>query len=526
MLFGRTAAFFVTALIAFAVWLWATAPRDGRLPPNVLVIGQIAEPKSLDPQRDTALNDFRILANVYDGLVRFRPGTLQVVPALAERWEIGADGKSYTFHLRAGVRFHDGTAFDADAVRFNFARLLEADHPLHDTGPFPLAFLFQDIAAVETLDARTVRFQLKQPFAPFLSNLAYPTGYMVSPTAVRRYGKDFGRRPVGTGPFRFARWDSGVRVVIERNPDYWEGAPELEAVVFRPLKDANTRAAELLAGGVDVLIEVPADMRAVFRDQTDVAVIEAVGPHLWFLVLNTRHGPFRDRRMRQAVNYAIDKRAIVEDVLQGSAVVADGPVPRAFAWAHDPADGPYPHDPDKARELIGEAGHEGATLKLYAAEGGSGMLQPVAMAAAIQADLARVGLSVEIETFEWNAYLSRVNDGLGPEVDMAEMAWMTNDPDTLPFLALRGAALPDQGGFNSGYYANPRVDALIERARRATDVGVRAAHYRALQAVVREDAPWAFIASWRQAIAFSTRVRGLAIEPSFLLDLRGVGKPR
>ena len=169
--------------------------------------------------------------------------------------------------------------------------------------------------------------------------------------------------------------------------------------------------------------------------------------------------------MRQAINYAIDKEALVKDVLQGTATVADSIVPAAFEWAHDDKIQPYPHDPERARALLREAGAEGAELKFLVAEGGSGMLAPIPMATAIQADLAKVGLKVTIQTYEWNTYLGLVNQGLAGKGDMAEMAWMTNDPDTLPFLTLRTDALPESGGFNSGYYSNPEIDRLLLQAR-------------------------------------------------------------
>jgi peptide/nickel transport system substrate-binding protein len=496
------------------------------VPDDVLVVGQVAEPRSLDPHAVTALNDFRILVNLYEGLVRFAPGSLEVEPALAQSWTVSEDGLTYTFRLREGVRFHDGTPLDAEAVRFNFERMLDPEHPYHDTGPFPLAqVFFGKLARVEAPDPLTVRLVLDEPFAPLLANLAYGTGLLVSPTAVRRHGADFGRHPAGTGPFRFAAWEARRRVVLERNPDYWGTPARAEAVVFRPVTDPVTRTAELLTGGIDIALELPPDTVAVLREAGDVRVAEAVGPHLWFLILNRREGPFADLRMRRAVNLAIDKRALVREVLQDTAVTADGPVPAAFAWAHDPNLQSYPHDPQRARELVEKAGYgDGAEVTFYVPQSGSGMLDPVRMAEAIQADLAAVGIRARIETFEWNTYLARVNQGLAGQADMAEMAWMTNDPDTLPYLALRSGAWPEQGGFNSGYYANPEADRLIEAARRTTDRTERARLYRELQRQVVADAPWAFIASWRQSAVSRARVEGLRLEPSFFLHLAGVHK--
>lgn len=498
-------------------------PAAAQTPPNVLIVGQIAEPQSLDPHTVTATNDFRILVNLYDGLVRFKDGTLEVEPALAESWEVSDDGRTYRFKLREGVKFHDGSDFDAEAVKFNFDRMLNKDHPFYNTGPFPLSFNFSSIASVEVIDPHKVEFRLKEAFAPFLSNLAYPTGLIVSPTAVEQHGKDYGRSPSGTGPFKFAEWQSNQRVVIERNPDYWGGAAKLEAVVFRPVTDANTRVAEMMAGGLDVMVEVPPDNLATFRQDANFAVTEQAGPHVWFAILNTKEGPFADKRVRQAANYAVNKETLVKNVLQDTATVAAGPIPPAFNWVESAVE-PYPYDPDKAKALLAEAGVENPQVTFYVTEGGSGMLDPVTMGAAIQADLQAVGFTVKIETYEWNTFLGRVNPGLEGKADMAEMAWMTNDPDTVPYLTLRTDAMPDKGGFNSGYYSNPEVDSLLEQARASTDQAERGKLYAKVQAAVHEDAPWLFVANWKQNAVTTAAVQGFKLQPSFLLDLRGVAK--
>ena len=511
-------------LVAAAALAWGGSV-GAQVPEDVLVVAQIAEPKSMDPHAVTAVNDFRILVNLYDGLVRFADGTLEVEPALAESWEVSEDGTVYTFELREGVSFHDGTPFDADAVRFNFARMLDEEHPYHDTGPFPLSFFFQAVEEVEVVEPLTVRFHLSEPYAPFLSNLAYPTGLIVSPAAVREHGEDFGRNPAGTGPFAFRTWEANRQVAVERNADYWEGAPPLRGVVFRPITDANARVAEMLAGNVDLMVEVPPDNVEMFDSDPAFRYQEQPGPHLWFLILNTREAPFDDVRMRRAVNYAIDKQAIVRDVLQGTATVATGPTPAAFGWAYNEELEPYPFDPDRARALIAEAGYgDGVEVVFFVTEGGSGMLDPVAMGTAIQADLADVGIDAEIRTFEWNTFLDRVNAGLEGRADMAEMAWMTNDPDTLPYLALRSEAMPEDGGFNSGYYSNPEVDRLLEEARRATDRAERARLYKEMQRIVYADAPWAFVATWQQNAVTKANVDNFALQPSFLLRLHEVAK--
>jgi peptide/nickel transport system substrate-binding protein len=504
---------------ALAVLALAAVGRGpARSHSNELVVSLSDEPKSLDPHVTTSSNDFRILTNVYEGLTRFRRGTLEVEPALAKSWTVSPDGKRYRFELRKGVKFHDGSRFDAGAVKFNFDRMLKKEHPFHGTGPFPLAFFFQSVVRVTAVDPDSVELELSKPFAPLLSNLAYPIGFIVSPTMVRRFGRDFGRHGGGTGPFRVGEWIPNRAVTLARNPDYWGAHTELTRVVFRPITDRMTRMAELAAGGVDLDPEVGADNVDWFRRSKRFEVHQRTGPHLWFLILNARRPPFDDVRVRRAVNLAVDKRRLAKDVLADTAGVASGVIADAFAWARNPNVKPFPHDPVRARELVREAGAEGTELTCLVPKGGSGMLEPELMVTAIQADLERIGLRVHIRTYEWNAYLARVNKGLGDDEHMAAMAWMTNDPDTLPFLALRGAAHPPDG-FNSGWYANPEVDRLVEAGRRESDPNARARIYRELDSVVHDDAPWLFVASWRQAAVTRTGVTGFEAEPSFFLEL-------
>jgi peptide/nickel transport system substrate-binding protein len=501
---------------------------DGEVSGDPVVIGQVAEPASLDPHVVTAVNDFRININLYDGLVRYADDSLEVEPHLATDWEINDEGTIYTFELRDDVTFHDGSPFDAEAVKFNFDRMLDEDHPFHDTGPFPLAEqFFGQVDEVRVLEDHVVEFELSSPFAPFLSNLAYPTGLLISPAAVEEHGEDVGRNPSGTGPYVFDEWVGNQHVTLERNAEYWDGAPEVSGVVFRPITESQTRVNELLSGGADLIVEVPPDDVAALRDDPDLVVQEQAGPHVWFLILNVAEEPFDDVRMRQAINHAIDKQSIVDDVLQGTATVADGPIAEAFGAAYNPDLEAYDHDPERAQELMEEAGYgDGVDGTFYVTEGGSGMLDPVPMGEAIQADLGAVGINASIETYEWNSFLDEVNAGIEGKADMAQMAWMTGDPDTLPYLTLRTGAWPDEGGFNSGYYSNERVDELLESAQVEVDEDARNAMYHEMQEIVVEEAPWVFVASWKQNVAMAPDLEGFELHPSFLLrlhDLRRAG---
>jgi peptide/nickel transport system substrate-binding protein len=484
-----------------------------------IVVGQVAEPKSLDPGADTAVNDFRILVNIYDGLVRYAPGSLDVIPSLATKWTITQGGTIYTFTLRKGVKFHDGTPFNAQAVKFNFDRLLNPKAPGHQTGPFPLAQqYFGDIKSVTVMGANIVRFTLKAPSAALLSNLAYPTGLIVSPAAVQKFGTSFGLHPVGTGAFAFSTWQASQKVVLTANSSYWQGAPRTKTLIFRPLPDPSSRVAALKSGGADLIVEVPPDDLAALAKSSQFAVQQQAGPHVWFLILNCKSGPFKDVRMRQAANYAIDKSSIVKDVLQNTATVANGPIAKAFGAAYDNALQGYPYNEAKARDLVKQAGYpNGVDVNFYVTESGSGMLDPKAMAEAIQAELGQVGIRVHIQTFEWNTYLSKVNAGLEGKADMAEMAWMTNDPGTLPYLTLRTASWPDKGGFNSGYYSDPQVDKLLDAQAVATNPAKRDQLFHQMQEIVVKDAPWVFVASWRQNAAMVSGLKGFQLHPSFVL---------
>jgi len=491
-------------------------------PKDVLIIGHVAELQTLDPAQAVTISDFRLLCNVYDSLLHYKDGSLDVEPGLAESWTISPDGKTYTFNLRKGVKFHDGSDFNADAVKFNFDRVLDASHPFHDTGPFPFVFTLGPIERVEVAGPYQAVLHLKEPYAPALTMLAGAIGGLagISPTAVKTYGKDFSRHGGGTGPFKFVEWVSGQRFVLEANKDYWRGAPALAGLVFRPIVDENARVSEMLSGGTDITIEVPPDNIATFTASSAFTYYQQPGPHLWYLVLNTKTKPFDDKRMRQAINYAINKDAMVKDVLKDTATVATSLTPPAFTWAYDKALKPYPYDPAKAKQLLADAGYpNGVDVTFYVTESGSGMLSPVLMGTAIQADLEAVGIRAKIETYEWNTFLGKIIPSLPATVAVAELSFMTQDPDMHPALALRTGAAVNSGGFS-----NPKVDALIDSGRAETDPVKRAAIYKELQDIVYDEAPWVFIANWKQNAVSSTHVKGFELHPSFTTRFYGTSK--
>jgi peptide/nickel transport system substrate-binding protein len=502
--------------VALATALVGASGRDAMAAGKTLVVGLVAEPTSMDPGQLTDINSMRVLSSVYDTLVRFKEGSFTQEPGLATAWKMSPDGLTYTFTLRRGVKFHDGTPFDAAAVKFTYDRLLDPKHPFAETGPFPFAsFYYGAVKEVAVVDPYTVRFTVKEPFSPLLNNLTLNTGRIVSPAAVKKWGKEFASHPVGTGPFKFVSWDKNVRIVLDANPAYWAGAPKLDRLVFRPLVEEQTRVTELMSGGVDFIVDVPPDNVDQVKKDARLAFYEQPGPHIWWVTLNTQKKPFNDVRVRRAVNYAVNRDAISNDLLKRTATSAIGPIPPSITWAFTDQVTKYPYDPERAKKLLTEAGYpNGFSAVFWIPESGSGMQSPKTMAQAIQADLAAVGVTASIQTFEWGAYLNKYGKGFGQDADMGAMSFMLDPGDPAPMLSL---VIDGKGGFRGGAYANPDVDRLLAEATRITDLKKRGDLYRQVQKLVVDDAPWIFVDNAIQNAAGTKKVVGFKLHPSFYL---------
>jgi peptide/nickel transport system substrate-binding protein len=498
----------------------AFAAAPARSTTGTLVIGMVAEPTSLDPGQLTDINSMKLLGAIYDTLVRFKPESFDIEPGLATSWDISSDGLLYTFKLRQGVTFHDGSPFDANAVKFTYDRLLDPNSPYADTGPFPFApGYYGSIAETTVVDPSTVQFRLKKQDAGLLAAFTLNTGRIVSPTAVQALRKDFAQNPVGTGPFRFVSWEHNVKITLQQNPNYWDGAAQLQQIIFRPLPDEQTRITEFLSGGVDLIIDVPPDNIGQVQASSDAVFLQQPGPHVWWVTLNTKKPPFDNPLVRQAVNYAVNKEALTKDLLKGTGTPSVGPIPPAIDWAYTDQVITYPYDPSKAQALLQQAGVSlPLNVVFWVTESGSGMQSPKIMGTAIQADLAAVGVNAQIQTFEWGAYLTKYGAGLGDQADMAELSWMFDSGDPAHMLPnnLYGPACSPKG-FNGGCYQSSQVDQLMEDALKVTDRAQRGDKYRQIQKIVADDAPWIFVDNQIQNMAISTNVSGLKLHPSFYL---------
>src|SRR5215468_3107711 len=444
------------SLVMLAV---AVASGAGAAPPkDAIVIGLLAEPVTMDPAQVTDLNSARITKRIFEGLVGQELGSYKLIPGLARTWDISKDGLVYTFNLRPNVTFHDGTPFNAEAVKFCFERQLNEQGPYYKTGTYPnVKGFLGNVQSIEVVDPLTVQIKLKAPLTPFLQYLAHQSLFVYSPDALKKYGKDMVKHPVGTGAFKLETWEPGVKVVLARNDAYWGGAPKVRQVIYVPIIEAQARLAAIKTGEIDLTMDVPPDSLDDLRKDPNVVVAESNSSAAWYIALNTRHPILKDKRVRQAMNYAVNKDAIIRDILKGTATVSKSPLSPAYGAYHEDAVTTYPFDPAKARALLKDAGYpSGFDLTFFVPESGSGMQSPVEMATVIQANLAQVGVRAKIQTMEWGAYLKKYLDG----PDMAEMSWNPSigDPDHMMYMLLSSDRFPP--AFNAGFYQNPRVDDL------------------------------------------------------------------
>ena len=504
----------ISTLLAGHTWFAAAAsggtPRRG----GTVVLGVTSDVNSLDPGH-TLANFKNLDITLYDKLVDVPGPSTDIRPALATSWTISPDGKAYTFKLRRGVKFHDGTPFNAEAVKFTWDRMMDKNHPYHNA-PYPyLSFFYAKLAEVRIVDQFTVRFTLKEPDAVFLANLTWLPAGVVSPAAVKKYGKKFDQNPVGTGPFRFVSWKKDRELVVERNPEYWGGAPLLARVIIKSVPDEATRVIQLQKGEIDVVADTSPEFIPLIQKDKNLQIQSRPGLHTWWIAMNEKEKPFGDKRVRQALNYAVDKDAIIRDVLKGGADVS-----RSFVWpgtwAYEPNVMTYPYNPAKARELLAASGYpRGFSTKLVSPVSGSMMVAPRELATIVQAQLRDVGIEATIQTMEWTTYTAQLLEGK-VTYGLAEQAWGNNadDPGQYIDLQLTTKNQPP-AGYNFSFYSNPRVDKLLEEASVTVNRERRRELYREAQRVTSEEAPWIFMFHAKYVVSSRRRIQGLVVGGNF-----------
>jgi peptide/nickel transport system substrate-binding protein len=468
--------------------------------PDTLVMIIESSPTNLDPRVGLDAQSERIDDLLFDDLLT-RDAHLSVAPGLAERWDI-PDPQTYIFHLHHGVKFHDGRPLTSRDVKWTFDSLLQGKIRSTKSAVYRL------VDRIDAPDDYTVVFHLKEPFATLLWNLSDGAIGIVP------YGSsdEISRKPIGSGPFRFVRAEQDQEVVIARNDDYWGEKAKLRTVRFMVVPDATTRALELRKGSADVAVNAfPADMVLTLEHDPKLAVLRAPGTVLAYMAFNLRDPILKDARVRQALAYTIDRRPLLEYLQQGLARPADSVLPPE-SWAYNgdvPAYGP---DPARAGQLLEQAGFPlvngvrfHLTMKTSTDEGTR------LMAAVLQQQLRQAGIALDIRTFEFATFFSDVTHGL---FQLYSLRWIggNEDPDIFEYVFHSGKFPPN--GANRGYFANPRVDALIDQARRELDQNTRKQLYAEIQRVLADQLPYINLWYFDNVLVHSKRARNLALNPS------------
>lgn len=489
-----------------------TTDSSGSSTPQVLVFGRGADSVSLDPGIVTDGESFKVTQNLFETLLNFGEQDTTINPGLAKEWKVSDDGLTYTFQLQEGVKFHDGTDFNADAVIKNVNRWKGGKED--DFYYFNSMFKAEgeDIIKEVTADGDyTVVFTLSRPQAPFLKNLAMSPFGIGSPAAFEASGDKFGDNPVGTGPFKFTEWKRNDSITIEKFADYWQdGFPKLDKVIFRSIPDNSARLNALTAGDIDLADGVnPSDGKTV-EGNSALQLIERPSMNIGYLGLTNTRAPFDNKLVRQAVNYAIDKQAIVDAFFEGRAEVAVNPMPSSISGYND-ALSPYPYDPEKAKSLLAEAGYDGKEIELWAMPVPRPYMPDGAkVAEVIQKNLEDVGIPSKIVTFEWATYLEKAKNG---EADAFMLGWTGDNGDADNFIY----TLLDKdniGSNNYAYYTNDEVHELLIKAQSETDENVRNDLYKKAQEIIHEDAPWVPLAHSTPLLAAKAGVSGFLPHPT------------
>ncbi|WP_051962932.1 glutathione ABC transporter substrate-binding protein [Mesoaciditoga lauensis] len=470
-----------------------------------------ADAKTLFPANATDNPSYTVSRHIFDGLVEFTTD-MKIVPALAKSWDISKDGTVYTFHLRKGIKFQDGTPFNAQAVKTFFDYVLT--HKLRRTSLYK-----PYIKSVDVVDEYTVAFHLNFPFGGFLHTLAHGAGLIVDPAMIKKYGDnpgELGRHPVGTGPFELVEWKEGEIIKLKANPNYWKGRPYLDGINFKVIPNDMTRLIQVETGGADLTVRVPPIMVKKLKNDKRVNIMVKPSLRVIYLGFNLKKKPFDDVRVRQALNYAINKKELCSVIMQGLATPSDSPL-SPLTWGYSSTGG-YPYNPEKAKELLKEAGYDANhPLKFELVTPRGRYLNDYETSVAIQAMLKKVNVDVSVRAMEWGSYISYLFSNPKPsdakyQVFLLGWAPSTGDADWVLRPLFSSTEWPPYGD-NNTYYSNPEVDKLIVAGMKESNPEKRKEDYAKAQKLIVQDAPWVFLYNLQQAVATRKDVHGVEILP-------------
>jgi len=507
---------------------------------GTLVFGSSGDPDRLDPADTTDGESIQRMDNIFEGLVEYEAGSVLIQPCLATSWEASADGTEIVFNLRKGVKFHDGTDFNADAAVFSFARQYDINHPFHQYGEWAYwGWMFGDVDKMEKIDDYTVKLILKRPNASIMTSLAMFTVNIVSPTNAEKYKEDAFKYPCGTGPFKFVEWVKDDHVTLEANENYWRERAKLDKLIFKVIPDPSARLMALEVGEVQgIEYPNPADFERI-KANKDLKLLSEPGMNIGYMAMNEGYGyidanengvrdidteplvktpgyfePLTKKEVRQAINMAIDKQSIIDNLYMGTASVAKNGMP-PFMLGYNDAIVDYPYDPARAKQLLAEAGYpDGFEVTLYVMPVSRPyMFDPPKIGEAIQSYLGAVGIKVSIYQVDWGTYLQEAQAG---KHQMCLLGWTGDNGDPDNFLnVLYGANVCSIGtAGNYAFYINNTNQELLSAALATYDVEKRAAYYKKSQEMIHEDAGYVYLAHSNQNLAFRVNVQGYVLNPT------------
>jgi len=489
---------------------------------KTLVIGQANAVMGLDPAAVVDNESIDVAEQVFEHLVRYAPKSMDIQPALATRWEKQADGRTWRFFLRKNVKFHDGSAFDADAVVFSFTRQRSDVRLPGGRLKYPYwNSYFRNIVAIKKESSHVVTITTDRPFGPLLASLAMFPVSIVCPRTFRNVKPGKRPRPVGTGPFKFVSWDVKTgRVTLKANRGYWGPKPKVDRVVFMRIPDARQRLRALQSGLIHVARNLPPDLLHLVRLHPDLRLGEMPANNVVYLAMNTEKRPFHDRRVRQAVNYALRKDALIGMAFQGMATKAIGPLPPIMRPFYTADVMRYGYDPKRARDLLREAGYD-VTLRprfVVMDSPRAYLPRPVLAARMIARDLEAIGMKVDLQIMPFGKQKQIMQTGLH-HLGLHGWSGDNGDPDNFLYNLLDSSNAV-HGKLNYAYYREYAFHKLVAAARESADRKERVRLYKQAQQIVMRTAPWAPLAHAKMVIAIRREVGHFRLHPSTILDVR------
>lgn len=467
---------------------------------NKISIAMKADPKTLDPQKSIDTMSNKSITLIYDTLLDLDEN-LNLKPNLAESWE-RLDDCNVVFHLKKGVKFHNGEELKAEDVKFTLERAASSPQTL---------YLFKPITKVTVIDDYTVQVTTDKPFGALLNNLAAVQGGIVSKKAVLKYGDDYVNHPVGTGQYKLKEWLPGNRIVFEGFKDAYQGAPNFEELTYLTIPEVSNRMIALETGEVDVAFDIGIMDKETIENSNNLELVEVESPALLYLGFDQTNPIYQNKKLREAIAYAIDNQTFVDVVFRGSAVAGDSPLPKASP-AYNGNVKKYNQDIEKAKKLLAEAGYpNGLDIELWCMDDGP----RVDMCVIIQDQLKKIGINVEIKIFEFGAYVSKT---ALPNKELYFLSWNSSGDGDVALYPLFHSSQHGAPG-NRSFYSNKEVDKLLDKARVSVDEEERKSLYKEVQNILQEDLAIYALAYPKINLAKNKELKGLIFKKNGDIDI-------